>query len=481
MKFKNIILYTMLLLVLSSFGTAALTTEVEVQKKSIFPGEEAVYILHVTNNDDYMHTLEYHFPENTEWTIFTDPSYTQRNIDAGETIETRVAIKPFSEINYIPLAKKYELPVTVESLTSTEKARNIFEIFLRDPNLVYDYIPIVNVDVDVPTELDPRKDAEVKIRLDNRNVLPIADYTLEVISKNNPENNRVVILQLEPLGKASDTVTLTYSNILEPTTEEITIIPRIPTKNATFDRIIKKIEILPYNEISKDSKMDKSFLKTTETVSIFNDGNIGTETIHQKTTTLFKQFFTSAEPDYEVSKESGFRNLEWTLTIPPQESKSIQITTNYRPLFIIIILTAIGILVYYLERSPVVIRKETRKLTGHKGETSRHKILIHIKNRTPKAVDNITIIDTIPKIGEVEKDFAVGTLQPSKIIKHEKKGTLLKWEIGTLEPFEERIISFQMYSKLRIIGGLRLTPTIMKFKNKRGKLSKVLSNSVETQ
>ena len=107
---------------------------------------------------------------------------------------------------------------------------------------------------------------------------------------------------------------------------------------------------------------------------------------------------------------------------------------------------------------------------------SKMKVLLHVKNRTGKVIDNILVTDRIPHIAEIIKDFEVGTLKPEKMIKHEKQGVLLRWTFSQLEPYEERIITYMVKTKLNIVGGFCLPSAMVKFKNKKKKFVKLYSN-----
>ena len=57
------------------------------------------------------------------------------------------------------------------------------------------------------------------------------------------------------------------------------------------------------------------------------------------------------------------------------------------------------------------------------------------------------------------------------------KGTVLKWDIPELAPGEERLISYDIRSKLSIIGSFTLPRAKIKF-TKDGKDKIIFSNSV---
>ena len=68
----------------------------------------------------------------------------------------------------------------------------------------------------------------------------------------------------------------------------------------------------------------------------------------------------------------------------------------------------------------------------------------------------IEIVDKIPNIADLEKGLSIGTLHPTKILKHERKGTIIKWLIEQLDAGDERVISYKIKSHLSILGEFRL-------------------------
>lgn len=125
-----------------------------------------------------------------------------------------------------------------------------------------------------------------------------------------------------------------------------------------------------------------------------------------------------------------------------------------------------------------MIKKETKIMNVDNQGISDVKVLLHLKNRTNKSVEDVKLVDRIPQMGMLDTEFSVGTLHPSKVIKHEHKGTIIRWDISTLEPFEERIISYTLQSKLKIIGGFSLPQAVVKFKGKGESVKRTLSNKI---
>ena len=101
---------------------------------------------------------------------------------------------------------------------------------------------------------------------------------------------------------------------------------------------------------------------------------------------------------------------------------------------------------------------------------------MHLRNRGPDLIENLTLTDLIPSLGDYVDEKRVGTLSPSKVIKHQQKGTLLRWEFEALDPFEERIITYRIKTKMTVVGGFNLPPGKIRFVTKKGTERIVRSN-----
>ena len=149
---------------------------------------------------------------------------------------------------------------------------------------------------------------------------------------------------------------------------------------------------------------------------------------------------------------------------------------NYRPLFVFLIALLVIILVHRMIQSPLVLKKRAEILASSEGGISEIKIIIEVKNRSPKKLKNIEIMDRITNIADIINKFDIGTLQPTKILRHDTKGTLVKWNLDELDRFEERLITYKIKTKLSIIGGMKLPAAIAKFVGITGKLRHTHSN-----
>jgi hypothetical protein len=436
----------------------------------IFPEEPSTYDVYVTNSGP-AEDFKFVFSEDPAWSVITTPIYHQSSftIEKDATVKTRIEITPSTSI---PNGRRYSYPVILRA-TDGREYKILLEMFLKNPLKDYEYVPIVEIDVDVDSELDPRKTGMVYITLSNYNRLNLSKLQINVTTTVNPANDQMLEIPLGPLEKErQQDVQLNYDPRQLPMKDYITVTVSVPDRHVVFEPRHKVLQILPYNEVSRESDKVSGFMKSTEYRYYYNDGNVNKIEKVRQPTTLFRSIFTSTKPEALVVSEGGSRYFEWTLDLLPEETRTITITVNYWPLFIVFLATAILVALYMFIRSPIVISKAAQSLHKSGEEATRLKVLLHVKNRTGRVIDSVEVIDRIPQIAALENDFPVGTMQPTKVIRHEHKGTILKWVIPALEAYEERIISYKLTSKLPVVGGLGLSAALVKYRNRLNSVSK---------
>ncbi|MBN2367544.1 hypothetical protein JXC34_00870, partial [Candidatus Woesearchaeota archaeon] len=165
------------------------------------------------------------------------------------------------------------------------------------------------------------------------------------------------------------------------------------------------------------------------------------------------------------------------LALEPGESKTVIVTESYRIPFVILIIAIIFAILYYKLKSPVKIRKGISDIKIVEGGVSELKVMLSITNTSKKRIKNVNIMDYVPNIADISKEFVEGTLRPSQVLMHKTKGTVLKWGLEEMAPGEDRLVSYNIKSKLSIIGNFRLPRAKVIFKLK-GKEVHAYSNSL---
>ncbi len=470
----RLLAFLMGMLLAMSFSLAY-TASVEPVQDEITVGETAVFKLIVTNDmeeEDFLRPL---FGPDPSWSIITKPVFHMAGIRLapGETKETLLYITPDESVDY---GRKYTYNFRLESALDEAQGFLGADIFLRSPHGPGEYVPTVEIDADVDSGIDPRKPGTITISLRNFNPLNITELIIDIETTVDRANDQRITTSLSGLKKKTIEASFGYDSVQPPAVDRITIRASVPARNASFEQKVKEVQILAYNNIITNRTEIPGFLKRKVVLDFFNDGNVPDEITHSVRTSLFSQIFTSSEPAHKVATRDGYRYLVWAFDVGVQEAKTITYTINYRPLFVLVLVFLCVLLLYYALRSPIVIRKQAILM-----KDDRVKVMLHLKNRSSRPVEHVNIMDKIPQIVQVSKEFPVGTMQPTKLIRHEKRGTIAKWTVPSLEAYEERIITYFLESRLKVVGSIRLPGTMVKYKNKIGSLSKAFSSGVRAE
>lgn len=394
------------------------------------------------------------FSPDVVWDIRTQDSLM---VPAGEKgLATKLLIKPL----YINPGL-YSIPINVRlSRSNMVEKQNILIEVLSSVKPAYGYIPAIRGVASIEPVVDPRNDVEITVHLENQNILNVSRIDVKVRSNliNKDHSTSIDALQKK---------TITFKAQLDPFTKPQKDLLKITLfsfdkdgRSYQYDLVLVGYEIMQYGEIKKDVVEDKGLLRTKTIVKLENTGNlIKTEQINLKSGFL-KKLLTSSNPKSE--KTAG--ELVWKIEMQPGEKRDIEIVTNYWSLVMIILLSALAGGSYFFFRSPLVMHKSARILSTKEGGLSELKVLIHLKNRGKTKLMHVNVLDIVPKLAELLKQAEVGTLEPDKILLHDKKGTIVKWQMNEIEIGEERIITYRIKSSLSIIGGVSLPVAVAKFK-----------------
>ncbi len=463
-------------LLASFFVTAAATFDVAVNPviKNFYPTQQGKYEVTITNKMDLPDEFSLSFTNTPKWSIETDPiSYLSgipMKANENKTFNVYVAGVPDYQFG------THDFNILVTSKNTGTTLADVIPVLLRNPSKDFvEYSPVVNIDVDIPAKIDPRDKNSIKINFLNRNKLNIKNITITVASK---LFNTEKVTTLGSLERKTEEIPLDYDPLLPPVKDTISV--TITINGGEPKLTTRDVQFLGYSTIEESTYKEDNFLKYTRMINYTNKGNVATMKKLIVKTSFFEQLFSSTQPEAKKMIDNGERQFVWEIELQPQETRTIELVINYRIVFLIIFIIALLIGAYYFFRSPMTIAKESHVVRIGKEKTedgiSHLKVLIHIKNRTNTVVEHVKIIDRIPHLVELEKEFGVGTLHPEKVLHHEIKGTIVKWDLPVVEPYEERIIQYQIKSKLKILGTITLPPASLKYKNKNGNEVRISSN-----
>ena len=468
---KKFFLISMIFIVLlvSFISAESFTTEIISSENLIQQDEQAKFKIQVTNNLD----KENFFRVSSSldgWNVHTNPlsDYTFSIPAKGQRI-LNLVVSPRVTFDTRP----YTVPVRIRSITEQETKQVNLRVQIYRPEQM-EYLPTVVPDIIIPYENDPRENIPVEVYLNNLNRRNITSLNIEIRSSLFEDKREI---ELGPLVNKIVEFNFDVDGLTEPFEDRIKL--RISTEHDNREFVWEReslYRISSYNELIKERIEDSSFLRSEIKINLKNDANVKEKYEIPIKVGYLKSLFTSFEPNYNyvLSSEEG-RFLVWNVELDAQEEASIYVRTSYISLVLFILLIIAVIITYYVLRPPIKIKKEVSHVGTSEGGISDIKVMLFVKNRTSKVIEDISIIEKIPHLASIGKEFQVGTLMPSKVMQNPKKGTLVKWNLQTLEANEERIITYKIKSKLSILGGLTLPSTIIKY-SIRGKESKTKSN-----
>lgn len=468
-----IFLVTLFCSVSMVFGAYTFDISVEPIINDIYVNESAVFKLTVNNSQSITDTFGINSGE-VWWSIYTEPQsdyFGGITIGGGKSKSTMLLITPKKGLP----GGKYAVELILESENKGSAIKKYLEVnvkSLKPP--IPDYEPTIKLDLEVSNnaKFDPRNSATIKVILKNKNALTLSD--IDITLKSSLIDKERSGITLEPLERRTEDFTISFKPNEEP--QKDTLLVTVSAGNKTFVAL-KEFEILPYTlPFDQVVTVQKKFLKRIYQIKVTNPSNSYKSELVTYRAPLLKGMFSSSQPKGEIKRIDKKRYLTWDVGLSAQESKIFLVTYNYRPFFIVLCLIVLGVILYFVIRSPVEVKKRVSNIYTREGGISKLRLQISVKNRGSDPVHEVRIMDTIPSIGEVIREFQLGSLQPSKVIEREKKSTLIMWNIYGLEPNEERLISYDIKSKLTILGQLNLNPVIVKFKDKHGKEHSTSSN-----
>ncbi|MFT4312718.1 MAG: hypothetical protein ACMXYF_05830 [Candidatus Woesearchaeota archaeon] len=454
-------LYIVFIIFLSTavFSQANFITAIEPVNNQIFSDEVAEFDLTITNFDIQSNRYTI-YTTDPLWNLFYGSSVVR--VDARETRTLRVIFDPSSS-----LAKgvRYTVPITVQAIgTDFRYTQNVDIVIHSDTARTFTPSIYTGISVGEDNVINPGRPFDVRLTFINRNALLIDPLEVTFRSPHFSESFSMVLEGREqiqqhftyeidsttPEQNFSVEVILSANNISLGTVEKIPV--RIRSYQPQFHRTVLTDQ--------------QQFLRYDYVVQLRNRGNVQSTEVVTIQTNFMERLFTQSNIPFQSQTIDGEGNIVFSITLDPGAGIELSIVRNYRP-FVFSVATGVAIVVlilvlYYTFRSPIIITKRIETVSTD-GAIKKIKVILDVKNRTKRHLEDVKIIERIPNITEIEKDFAVGTLRPAKIITHPHKGTVARWEFSSVDPYEERIITYTIKSKLSILGDLKLPPTVIKY------------------
>lgn len=449
--------FLFVLLLLAPSVIADFTVDIEPAQQVIKLNETAEFALTISHNSKKTEYFNFYSPD-VLWDLSTVPASDRTlTVPKGAEKTTKLLVRPlYVQPGFYGVALRVNMAGTNQTKEHDLRIGVTRETFGQ-------YMPAIRPALRMPDRVNPLEEVTIKVRLENQNRRNIEKLDLKLRSK---LINKDYTTALKPLESKEVEFKARLDPATPPQTDnlKVTVFTNVGNRTVRFDLPAHKYTVLGYGEVVESRVVETGFLATTTKITLKNDGNTVKEQMVEFQTDPFSRWFSSANFDYAVTKNEEGRHLTWKMRLDAMEEQTITVTVNYRPVLYFLILLGIVLGLYYTFRSPLVVKKGAMVVHSKHGEVSELKVFITMRNRSRNSLHELVILDMVPPFASVKQEFEVGTLNPDKVVRNEKKGTQLKWIVDVLEPKEERIMSYKIKTKLSILGGFRLPPAQVKYK-----------------
>jgi len=233
----------------------------------------------------------------------------------------------------------------------------------------------------------------------------------------------------------------------------------------------KSIDLKEFSNIVTSEKSSIKFFGLTKTITKKNDGNSPRFISVEVRKSGFERAFSifNIQPTYE--KESGgFILVGWQRQIEPGESFTIEVTTDYTVLVVILaILIASFVSIYLINRPRIILRKKAIYVKT-KGNEFATKIVLFVKNVGKEAKD-VVLRDRLPHIMKLHERF--GSVKPDRIERN-----MLEWQFNFMMPGDEKVASYIIYSDVHPFGRIELPQAVLTYIDEKEKRKVSHSNRI---
>ena len=479
----------LLLVTFFVFSQVALGLEVNVNsiQNEIYLNESALFEFNVHNNDsimsDYRFRIQPTFPD---WSVFSSPSHIHSsgfNLDPNSEMNFSVQVNPLRELD----SKRYLLRYSFRDRNTNEVIETDF-ISVRIRSREIDdlsYPLVLRTELDITDfNIEPKEGLDFRLILENRNPRNIGNLTISVKSNRSLFDYQDTIHISSRLSDSSrdDFIGVyefnhIFDQFQEPTDDIVFI-----EVTDEFGNVVYEDDFI-YNILAYENKTIKEdeysqFLKYQYNFSIENNGNAAQNFTIRKPVDWFSRIFANSR-GHEFVSEGRQTFMVWECNLESGQSCSSKMTVSFWPLVYLIFVLGILFFIFLLFESPLDIEKRVINKTIQDDGSIILKFNLYLKNTEKKEVKEVVVYDTLPVMVSYNSSEVFGALMPDEVIRKGKKGSLLKWNIGVMEPLEERILAYKVKLKMNVVGKVILPGGIVKYRGIFDKLYEISSNKVE--
>ncbi|MDD3263910.1 MAG: hypothetical protein PHT94_03365 [Candidatus Nanoarchaeia archaeon] len=440
---KVILLLVFILLITPMVLSSSLN--IEKTEIDVFKDEKAVFNVTYQNTDSMEKSLGL-ILNSPSWNYYTEPYFL--NVGKNEKINFLLYLEQKDQ--KVGLSR---VSLRFTTQPNNEEYNSSLYIYTKD-EVKMDYVTFLVLNSILNKEkFIPNDDVFLNIKLSKLNPKKLNNLTLKISSD---IYNKQISFKMEDISEYSTNFQFKISEKQLPLNSKLTIEVidgnKTEAKN-TLDLIIP--EYSPELDYVYDS--DLGFLKKIEYYNVSFNGNINDTKEFDFKDNFFNKLFRS----YVIDTKSEIKDNKLLINVEPFKEYSLEVKYNYVILLLLIIVLAISTGVYIFFKKPITIKKEVKKIYESSG-IKNIRFLLYIKNNTGTKIHNLRIVENLPNLIEYIPSKEFGVLKP-KYINEKENDFDMVWEFKIFEPYEERIITFDVVARFDIIGRLKIPSTKLKF------------------
>ena len=218
------------------------------------------------------------------------------------------------------------------------------------------------------------------------------------------------------------------------------------------------------------TETDKGIIIRKHIIEKTNEGNVLTiAEVSVRKNAISRLFSTFSPEPNNVERNGFFIDYFWQKELKPDEALTVDVTTNW--LFPVVLVALIAAIVFIFNKfytTDLIIKKSIGFV---RTKDDRFALRVHLRVRARRFMEKVVIFDRLPGMTGLYEHYGS---HPSQ---YDKNTGRIKWDVGKLTEGEERIFSYIIHSKLKVVGKFEL-PSATGIYEVQGQVHESKSNRV---
>lgn len=270
------------------------------------------------------------------------------------------------------------------------------------------------------------------------------------------------------------TQSFTLDKYAEPGTYDVDV----ELRNSNNKLVSSKSDSLNVNSVQNvvnEESIQYGLLLQTVTIKIKNEGNTESSSFYliENIPNFMKSFFFPTGTWTEQTINDRILYSWHISSLMPGEERTVKYEVNvWYGWIITLVITFSVIIAFRYVFTPSIVKRH--KIYGPLTRDSEIIISLDVRNRSRHEIKDVTVTDLVPPILKVASKFE--TLKPE--LTKSSIGTELVWNIASLKPLEERVLTYRVKPAIEMSGSLRLPKAMIKYEDRKRIKKTTASKSV---